>query len=151
MTLSTSQFPVIHRSDEGSGRPALPMLWNSHPSHLLINLLGTRNIRVWRQRTNLCWSNVGWPQLLPRWLSPGVEGSNPSAVPGVQETRWVALAQTDWLRAVSLRRILATHMCAGRTHGSAEGSAARQVGGHTQSCASWRAESTQATRKEFRP
>jgi len=35
----TSQFPVIHHSDEGSGRPAWPMVRNLHPLHLLILLI----------------------------------------------------------------------------------------------------------------
>jgi len=39
--VSTSQFPVSHHSDEGSGRPAWPMVWDSHPSHLLIKVLRT--------------------------------------------------------------------------------------------------------------
>jgi len=46
--VSTSRFPVSHQSDEGSGRPAWPMMWDLHPSHLLIKVLGTRNMRVWR-------------------------------------------------------------------------------------------------------
>jgi len=46
--VSTSQFPFSHYSDEGSGRPAWPMVWNVHPSHLLIKVLGTRNMCVWR-------------------------------------------------------------------------------------------------------
>jgi len=62
-----------------------------------------------------------------------------SAVPGIQETRCGALAQRDRFRSVSLARILATHLCTGRTHGSAEGNAAKKVGGHAQNCASWRA------------
>jgi len=46
--VSTSQFPVSHHSDEGSGRPAWPMVWDLCPSHLLIQVLGFRNMRVWR-------------------------------------------------------------------------------------------------------
>jgi len=46
--VSTSQFPVIHHSDEGRGRPARPIVWDLHASYLLIKVLGTRNMRVWR-------------------------------------------------------------------------------------------------------
>jgi len=46
--VSTSQFPVSHHSDIGSGRPKWPMVWDLHPLHLLINALRTRNMRVWR-------------------------------------------------------------------------------------------------------
>ena len=46
--VSTSQFPVSHHSDEGRGRPAWPMVWDLHASRLLIKVLGTRNMRVWR-------------------------------------------------------------------------------------------------------
>jgi len=41
-------FSVYRHSDEGSGRPAWPMLWDSYPLHLLIKVLRTRNMRVWR-------------------------------------------------------------------------------------------------------
>jgi len=46
--VSTSQFPVSHYSDVGSGRPVWPTVWDLHPSHLLVKILGTRNMRVWR-------------------------------------------------------------------------------------------------------
>jgi len=46
----------------------------------------------------------------------------------------------DRSRSVSPARISATHICTGRKHGSAEENAARQVGDHTQYCASWTAE-----------
>jgi len=46
--VSTSKFPVSHHSDEGSGRPAWPMVWDLHPLHLRIKALRTRNMRVWR-------------------------------------------------------------------------------------------------------
>jgi len=46
--VSTSQFPVSHHIDVGSGRPAWPMVWDLHPLHLLIKALRTRNMRVWR-------------------------------------------------------------------------------------------------------
>jgi len=46
--VSTSQFPVSHHSDVGSGRPAWPMVWDLHPSRLLMKVLVTRNMRVWR-------------------------------------------------------------------------------------------------------
>ena len=46
--VSTSQFPVSHHSDEGSGRPAWPTVWDLYPLHLLIKVLGTRCMRVWR-------------------------------------------------------------------------------------------------------
>jgi len=46
--VSTSQFPVSHHSGAGSGRPAWPMVWDLHASHLFIKVLGTRNMRVWR-------------------------------------------------------------------------------------------------------
>jgi len=133
------RFYVYRHSDEGSGRPAWPMLWDSNPLHLLIKVLRTRNMRVWRWRTNWCWSIVVRPRLLPLWLSPGVNGLSPSAVPGVQETRWGALVQRDRSRSVPPARISAAHMCTDRKHGSAEGNAARQVGDHTQSCVSWTA------------
>jgi len=45
--VSTSQFPVSHHSDKGSGRPPWPMVWDLHLSHLLMKVLGTRNMRVW--------------------------------------------------------------------------------------------------------
>jgi len=44
----TSQFPVSHHSDVGGGRPAWPMVWDLHPSHLLMKVLGTRKMRAWR-------------------------------------------------------------------------------------------------------
>jgi len=46
--VSTSRFPVSHDSDVGSGRPAWPMLWNWHPSHLSMKNLRTPYMRVWR-------------------------------------------------------------------------------------------------------
>jgi len=46
--VSTSQFPFSYHSDVGSGRPAWPIVWDLHPSHLLMKVLGTRNMRVWR-------------------------------------------------------------------------------------------------------
>jgi len=46
--VSTSQFPVSHHSDIGSGRPKWLMVWDLHPLHLLISALRTRNMRVWR-------------------------------------------------------------------------------------------------------
>ena len=45
---STSHFPVSHYSDDGSGRPAWPMVWDLHPLHLLMIALRTRKMRVWR-------------------------------------------------------------------------------------------------------
>ena len=48
MMLPTSLFPANHHSDEGRGRPAWLMEWDSYPSHLLIKVRGTRNMRVWR-------------------------------------------------------------------------------------------------------
>jgi len=41
-------FSVYRHSDNGSGRPAWPMLWDSYPLHLFIKVLRTRNMRVWR-------------------------------------------------------------------------------------------------------
>ena len=46
--VSTSQFPVSHHSDVGSGRPSWPMLWDLYPLRLLIKALRTRNMRVWQ-------------------------------------------------------------------------------------------------------
>jgi len=51
-------FSVHRHSDGGSGRPAWPMVWDSYPLHLLIKVLRTRNMRVWRLRTNWCLSIV---------------------------------------------------------------------------------------------
>jgi len=39
---------VCRHIDEGSGGPARPMLWDSYPLHLLIEVLRTQNMRVWR-------------------------------------------------------------------------------------------------------
>jgi len=39
-------FSVYRHSDGGSVRPAWPMVWDSYPLHLLMNLLRTRNMRV---------------------------------------------------------------------------------------------------------
>jgi len=52
-------FSVSHHSYEGSGRPAWPMVDDSYPSHLLIKVLRTRNMRVWRLHANWCRSIVG--------------------------------------------------------------------------------------------
>jgi len=46
--VSTSQFSVSHHSDVERGRPAWPMVWDLHPLHLLMKVLGIRNMRVWR-------------------------------------------------------------------------------------------------------
>ena len=46
--VSTSQFPISYHSDEESGKPAWTTVWDLHPSHLLIKVLGTREMCVWR-------------------------------------------------------------------------------------------------------
>jgi len=41
-------FSVYRHSDERSGRPSWPMLWDLYPLHVLKKALRTRNMRVWR-------------------------------------------------------------------------------------------------------
>jgi len=76
------KFAVSHHMDKRSDRPAWPIGWYSYPSHLSIQDICTRNMRVWLWRTNCCWILVDdngcflsggeqatkhWMQVLHRW------------------------------------------------------------------------------------